>query len=131
MRRFVLILTGWIALASAAAAQDITGQYTMQGNQPGGSSYTGVTEIVATGQTYQIDQDNGTLTGVGLLVGNQFSVAVSDGIDTYLGVYEVMEDGTLQGIWTVEGEDRVGIETLTPVDGGSGGGTGGGPGREK
>ena len=46
--------------------------------------------------------------------GNAFSAGYILGDAIGLLIYEVMDDGSLQGIWTVAGQDGTGTEILKP-----------------
>lgn len=117
MRR--LILAGMISLASCglAAAQDIGGLYDVAGTNIDGSDYTGTAEITLLSETTCAifwTTGNTTSDGICMRNGTAFSAAHVQGDALGLLIYEVMEDGSMEGIWTVAGVDGVGTETLTP-----------------
>lgn len=117
MRR--LVLAGMLALASCsfAAAQDVGGSYAVEGTNIDGSPYTGTAEITLLSETTcAIEWTTGPTTSTGICMRNgiAFSAAYVLGDAIGLLIYEIMEDGSMQGIWTVAGQDGTGTETLTP-----------------
>lgn len=117
MRR--LVLAGLLALAtcSLASAQDIGGSYAVTGTNIDGSSYTGTAEITVLSETTcAIEWTTGDTTSTGVCMRNGIAFAAAHVQNDILGllIYEVYEDGSMEGIWTVTGQDGVGTETLTP-----------------
>lgn len=114
-----IILAGALALAatSFATAQDIGGSYAVEGTNLNGTTYSGTAEITITSETTcAIAWTTADVTSEGVCMrnGNAFSAAYMLGDAVGLLIYQVMEDGTLDGIWTLAGMDGVGYETLTP-----------------
>lgn len=114
-----LVLAGLFALASCsiAAAQDVGGSYTVEGTNLDGSAYSGTAEITLLSETTcAIEWTTGPTasTGVCMRNGIAFSAAYMLGDTLGLLIYEIMEDGSMQGLWTITGQDGTGTETLTP-----------------
>ena len=117
MRR--LVLAGLFALASCslAVAQDVGGSYTVNGTNINGSPYTGTAEITLLSETTcAIEWTTGPTISSGICMrnGNAFSAGYALGDAIGLLIYEILEDGSMDGIWTVAGQDGTGTETLTP-----------------
>jgi hypothetical protein len=51
-----------------------------------------------------------------MLNGNAFAAGYTLGDKVGLVIYELRDDGTLDGKWTVADEDGVGSEILIPMD---------------
>jgi hypothetical protein len=118
MRR-ILLLTGVVmALASPAAmAQSIGGDYAVEGTNLDGSSYGGTAKIVLTSETTcEIYWTTGPSTSEGICMrnGNAFSAGYVMGEAIGLVIYQVMEDGSMEGLWTIAGQTGSGTEKLTP-----------------
>jgi hypothetical protein len=114
-----LVLAGLFALASCgiAVAQDVGGSYAVEGTNINGSPYTGTAEITLLSETTcAIEWTTGSTTSTGICMryGNAFSAGYVLGDAVGLLVYEIMEDGSMDGIWTVTGQDGTGTEILTP-----------------
>lgn len=104
-----------LMLASPAAALDLAGQYQLKGSNPGGSGqYTGQAAVVATGDTYQVRWRVGGVRyqGTGILVNDVFSVVYqASGSAPGIAVYQVRNDGSLEGHWTNLNGSGLGGET--------------------
>ena len=114
-----ILLAGAIALASTnlALAQDVGGSYAVEGTNIDGSSYEGTAEITLLSETTcAIEWTTGPTTSSGVCMrnGNAFSAAYVMGDALGLLIYEILEDGSMDGIWTITGQDGTGTETLTP-----------------
>lgn len=106
-----------LALAGPAAAQDIGGQYVVQGTGFDGAAYGGQAEISLTSDyTCRIVWNTGGQISEGICMrqGNVF--AASYMIEGRVGmvIYTVGGDGSMQGTWTVDGVNAVGTESLYP-----------------
>jgi len=97
-----------------AAAQQVGGLYDLEGTNFDGSTYGGTVEI--SDATCEIYWTTGPSTSSGICMqnGNAFSAGYVLGDAIGLLIYEVMDDGSLQGIWTVAGQDGTGTEILKP-----------------
>ncbi len=117
MRKFILAVAFLAAGCLTAAAADIGGTYSVQGTNLDGSKYSGTATItVTTANTCRIEWVTGGTTSSGICMRNgpAFSAAYVLGSDIGLVIYEVLDDGTLDGLWTIADTKGVGTETLTP-----------------
>ena len=118
MRKLLLAVTLGLSMCGAAAAQDIGGNYTVEGTNLDGSPYRGTAEIKLTsGTTCEIYWTTGTSTSQGICMrnGNAFSDGYVLGDAIGLVIYLVNDDGSMQGLWTIAGQEGSGTENLTPV----------------
>ena len=117
MRHLVLASMFALASCSLAAAQDVGGSYTVEGTNINGTPYTGTAEITLLSETTcAIEWTTGDTTSSGVCMRNgiAFSAAYVLGEALGLLIYEIVEDGSMEGIWTITGQDGTGTETLTP-----------------
>ena len=117
MRHIVLAAAFALATGSVAIAQDVGGSYSVEGTNLNGSTYTGTAEITLLSETTcAIEWSTGgtSSSGVCMRNGNAFAAVYTQGEALGMLVYEVLEDGTMDGIWTITGLDGVGYETLIP-----------------
>mgnify|MGYP006932279865 CR=1 FL=1 len=118
MRRILPLAGVVLALASPAAmAQSIGGDYAVEGTNLDGSNYGGTAKIVLTSETTcEIYWTTGPSTSQGICMrnGNAFSAGYVMGEAIGLVIYQVMEDGSLEGLWTIAGQPGSGTEKLTP-----------------
>lgn len=118
--KFALILaTALVGACGAVQAQEIGGSYTVAGKNLDGSSYGGTAEInIVTSTTCEITWATGSTSSVGICSRNDDAFAAAYVLgDAYgLVIYKLQEDGTLEGLWTIQGKDGVGEETLTPAE---------------
>ena len=118
MRKLLPAVTVGLAISGAAAAQDIGGNYTVEGTNLDGSVYGGTAEIKLTSETTcEIYWTTGPTTSQGICMRNDnaFSAGYVLGEAIGLVIYLVQEDGSMQGIWTIAGQEGSGTETLTPA----------------
>jgi hypothetical protein len=117
--RKIIIMTATVAcMAWPAFAQSIGGRYSVEGKNLDGSSYSGEAEIVLTSETTcAIKWETGDTESVGICMRNDssFAAAYVMGDITGLVIYEIMPDGTLNGLWTISGSEGNGAEILTPL----------------
>lgn len=116
MKAFVLA-SAFVLVATGAFAQDLTGHYRVKGTNFDGSIYEGDAVITATSEfTCEIVWDTGGSTSSGICMrdGNAFTAAYELGGKIGLVIYLILDDGTMEGTWTVAGVNSVGTETLTP-----------------
>jgi len=103
-----------------ATEKDLSGTYVVSGTNFGDNtdSYTGEATIAkVSGNDYSVIWTIGesqTQTGSGTLSGNTFTVTWKEGDISGGGTYTLQSDGSLDGIWTVDGVDGQGTETFTP-----------------
>jgi hypothetical protein len=115
--RTTLIASLMIATVTSAAAQDIGGTYAVEGKNLNGTSYSGTAEITLTSETTcRIVWNTGSTTSNGICMRNQNAFAAGYVLGNGVGlvIYEVMEDGSMHGLWTVADTPGIGYETLTP-----------------
>lgn len=121
MRRFLLACLFACGLATAlplpAAAQLREGMYTVEGQNPDGSTYTGLLEMrAAAGSAWLVAWRIGELgvQGIGVIQSGVLAVGYSTGGQVGVATFEVQPNGKLAGYWTIGA--GVGSETLTPVN---------------
>lgn len=118
MKSLILIcLAATLGAAGAALAQVSAGTYTVEGTNLDGSRYGGTAVIeLSSDTTCHIYWSTGTESnGICMLYDNAFAAAyVFETGGVGLVVYEVMEDGSLEGAWTIDGQSGSGTERLIP-----------------
>lgn len=109
-----------LALAIAPSwAQDIGGLYQVDGTNLDGTAYSGTAQIdLTTNTTCRIMWDTGsTSEGICMRYANAFAAAyIFDNGEVGLLIYEVLDDGTLDGTWTIADIEGAGTEILTPLN---------------
>ncbi|MCB1495917.1 MAG: hypothetical protein KDJ86_09045 [Bauldia sp.] len=105
-----------LLFSGLVSAQDIGGRYRVEGTNFDGSRYTGIAVIKVTSKsTCNIAWDTGsTAKGICMRNGTSFAASYVMGKAIGLVIYRINTDGSLEGLWTVAGEDGVGTETLIP-----------------
>lgn len=92
------------------------GSYRVAGTNPGDDAvYTGTLVMGASGNATVLRWDVGgsAYEGIGLAVSGVLGVAY--GAETCsVAVYDILPDGTLDGVWTLPGAGGIGTETATP-----------------
>jgi hypothetical protein len=122
MKRLLFTALMGIGFVAPAQAQTVhAGVYKVEGTNLDGSAYDGTAEITLTSKTTcGIEWKTGsatkaTSTGICMLYGDSFAAGyIMGGKSVGLVVYKVNGDGSLDGAWTITGEDGSGTETLTP-----------------
>jgi hypothetical protein len=121
MFRKALAATAVIMMATigTAAAQQLTGRYQVIGDNGNGTGYRGVAVISGTaggncGIRWTITNTPPT-QGFCMRQGNVLSAAYKLGESVGLVVYRINDDGTLDGTWTIAGQEGVGKERLVPA----------------
>ncbi|MBC7280390.1 hypothetical protein [Hoeflea sp.] len=112
-----ICLAATLGMASVAQADVAAGTYTVEGTNLDGSSYGGTARIEPSSDTTcHIHWSTGSeSTGICMLYGNAFAAGyVFETGGVGLVVYEVMDDGSLEGVWTIDGLSGAGTEILTP-----------------
>ena len=116
MKRIIATVILAVASAFPAMAQTVeAGTYDVRGTNLDGSKYQGTARIKLTSETTcSIEWKTGSTssTGICMLYENAFAASYILGKDIGLVVYEVRDNGVLDGVWTVSGEDGAGTETL-------------------
>jgi hypothetical protein len=125
--RLKMLATACLMLMPAIALADPAGTYQVQGKNPDGGQYTGVVEVMRTGETYSVAWNVGGTkfigTGLGAkFIGDRFEMGPASADDTAISVgyisgksfgmamYFQQPDGTWQGIWTYGGSDKASLE---------------------
>lgn len=117
MKRFVSVGVALAACISAASAQSIGGEYSVDGKNLDGSPYTGEATITLTSDTTCVIQwKTGSTTSEGICSRNDDAFAAGYVLGNSYGlvIYKVQEDGSMEGLWTIQGQNGTGAETLTP-----------------
>lgn len=117
MRVLVLSAGLILAITAAATAQDIGGFYDVTGTNLDGSQYAGTAEIAGLSETTcAIEWTTGETTSSGICMRNGIAFAAAHSQNDALGllIYEIQQDGSMIGYWTLAGQDGAGTETLTP-----------------
>jgi hypothetical protein len=111
MRLLVLALT--VLTSTSALAADLSGKYSVKGNNPGGSGYNGTLTLVRKGDAYALSWESGGIsTGIGVAFGDALAVAVGDGCA--VAGYQVNAEGGLDGKWTGPQGGAVASEQAVP-----------------
>jgi hypothetical protein len=109
----------FLALTGSAFAQNIGGTYTVAGTTGNGAAYRGQARIELTSDTTcritWRTGENEVSEGICMRNRNAFSAAYRYQNLVGLVIYQVMPDGTLNGIWTIAGQPGSGTEVLTPA----------------
>lgn len=111
-----MIMVG--ALVSAASAQDVGGRYRVLGKNFDGSKYSGKAEIIVTSRnTCRINWYIGSNVWRGICMRNRnaFSASYKLGQAIGLVIYEIKDDGSMVGLWTLADKTGVGKEVLVPL----------------
>jgi hypothetical protein len=112
-----LLLLGSVTIAEPSASSDLTGLYACEGQNPDGSPYTAVVEIVKRQDTYLVrwtQENDDQVLGVGIQQDGVLAVSYFGGTPAIV-VYAVTGEGRLNGQWTMGGAGRLFKETLTKV----------------
>jgi hypothetical protein len=118
MMRKILLLSAFAAASlGVAQAQTVGGRYEVIGANADGSTYRGEAQIVVTPQnTCRISWSAAVVSeGICMRYANNFTAAYALKGKIALAMYHVMQDGSMQGLWTVADSQGVGRETLVPV----------------
>ena len=117
MKRFIACGLALAGLTSVASAQGIGGEYTVAGTNHDGSSYAGEATITLVSETTcEISWSTGGTTSEGICSRNGDAFAAAYVLQDSVGlvIYKVNADGSLDGLWTIQGKDGTGTEKLTP-----------------
>ena len=102
----------WAACASAQA-QNLPGDYMVEGRDFNGKAYTGKLKIAAAGPVFRLTySEGGTLRGMGIQRGNQLFTAWGPNNKCTVSALEVKSDGNLEGPWADLGHTVLGTEAL-------------------
>ena len=106
------------ASVGTVAAQELSGTYRASGKSFEGQTYSGTAEIIITGDnTCKINWKIGreTWRGICMRSGSVFAASYPFGNTSGLLIYEIKDDGSLEGTWTLADKAGVGTETLKPM----------------
>lgn len=118
MKKLAFAILSLAILAMPAAAQSIGGRYQVQGTNFNGSPYGGEAVITPTSETTcEIKWITGGTESIGICMrnGESFAAGYVMGDKVGLVVYRVMPDGSMNGLWTIAGENGNGTEVLVPI----------------
>ena len=117
MRSLVVAALLAVGCCTGAMAQTVGGKYTISGTNLDGSPYGGTATIVRTSNsTCRIRWETGaTSDGICMLANRSFAAAYVMENAFGLVVYELLDDGSLRGVWTIADKSGAGTEVLTPV----------------
>ena len=109
------------AQKSPAPPADIAGEYTVAGTNEDGSPYKGALEVIKHGDVYQFRWNAGRqYDGIGVPNGGVVAVAFAGGESGKgCGVvsYQILGDGTLDGVWGYWGTNESGTERAEHTSG--------------
>ncbi len=117
MKRLALAAGVLLAGVVGAQAQNIGGNYAVAGTNLDGSPYAGTAEVRLTSETTcEIYWTTGGSTSSGICMRNgpAFSAGYELNGKVGLVIYQVFEDGHMEGLWTIAGTNGLGTENLTP-----------------
>lgn len=101
------------------AGPDLTGKYKCAGHDITGAEYKGSVEIQRVEVSYHVKwtlRGGPAFIGVGIQHGKMLSVNWFSPMSTGVMVYELQDDGSLQGRWAIlNGKGTIQKETLTPI----------------
>jgi hypothetical protein len=115
MFRSLLLAAALCGFALPAGAQIRQGLYAVEGQNPDGSTYTGLFALQeAPGASWVASWQVGDvrLVGLGLIQGGVLAVSFLANGRPGVAAYEVEADGRLRGTWTIG--QGLGTEMLTP-----------------
>jgi hypothetical protein len=90
--------------------KDFGGVYDLQGRNPDGTPYDGTLEIIQSGTVAVLTWRIGREVHVGTGVASSRSIAAAYG--PVLVLFEQTGNGQLTGVWTVQGQGRLGYEIV-------------------
>ena len=117
MRRLLLATALAFLAVPALAAGFHEGVYDVDGTNLDGSPYKGTAEVkLLSDTTCQITWTTGQTSSVGLcmMMNGVVAAAYRQGDMVGVTMYQLNDDGTLTGSWTVAGQNGSGTEKLTP-----------------
>ena len=117
MRTLLISVAAAAFIASPALAQKVGGKYSVKGTNFDGSSYSGTASIEpSSNSTCRIEWHTGGSNSAGfcMLAGGSLAAAYKLNDSVGLVLYELQDDGSLKGIWTIADKSGSGTEVLTP-----------------
>lgn len=120
MRTFLVAVAAAALLAAPAlAAEHVGGKYTVKGTNFDGSPYSGTATISpSSNSTCRIEWHTGDSNSAGfcMLAGGSLAAAYKLNDSVGLVLYELQDDGSLKGVWTIADKSGSGTEVLTPQE---------------
>ncbi len=119
MRVISLAAMALAAITVSAVADNFSGDYTVQGTNLDGSAYSGDATITVTSETTCVIKwvtGSTTSNGICMRYGNAFAAGYEMNGAVGLVIYKIMDDGSLDGVWTITGQSGSGTEILTPAN---------------
>lgn len=119
MKKLIVAASLVMLAVAPASAQSIGGKYNVEGTNLDGSAYNGTAEVTLTSDTTCVIhwETNGTAAD-GICARNDDTFAAAHITSGQIGliIYKVSEDGTMDGLWTIAGQEGNGTEKLTPAE---------------
>lgn len=120
--RATMLAAAWLGATGLALAdaEVHAGHYKSSGTNPDGSHYHGSATItILSDTTCEIAWMSGgsstpSSKGICMRDSDSFAAAYKMGNAYGLVIYKIQSDGSLEGVWTVAGQQGAGTETLTP-----------------
>ncbi len=119
MRTLLVAVAGAALLASPALAEKVGGKYTVKGTNLDGSRYSGTATITpSSNSTCRIEWHTGGSNSAGFCMAANGSLAAAYKLNDSVGLvlYEMQDDGSLKGTWTIADKPGSGTEVLTPEE---------------
>jgi len=117
MRTLIVAALLAVGCCTGAMAQTVGGKYAVTGTNLDGSPYSGTATIARTSNsTCRIRWETGaTSDGICMLANRSFAAAYVMENAFGLVVYELLDDGSPHGVWTIADKSGAGTEVLTPL----------------
>ena len=113
------MFTAFACSSVYAADGDVGGKYNVLGKNANGTEYQGTAEIEVTSEnTCRITWTTGSSTSSGICMRNEDAFAAGYVLGDKVGliIYQMNDDGSMVGLWTVADQAGVGSEVLTPAN---------------
>ena len=113
----VLLLAVTMPAWAAAETLKLASTYDETGTNPNGSKYTGTATVeIISDTTFKIRWKIGSTTysGFGMRMNDTLAATYMVDGEPGLIVYKVGDDGTLNGLWAIRGQNGNGTDRLTP-----------------
>jgi hypothetical protein len=112
------VLVATLVTLPAPSQESVGGRYRVSGTNFDDSKYAGTAEITVTSNnTCRIEWVTGGTTSSGICMRNGTSFAAGYVLGDAIGlvIYEINDDGSLDGLWTIADQNGVGTERLVPM----------------